>query len=223
MRFVTVVAAACVAFVTQAMADPGYAPGREGARKRTGAPVSSPNRIPSSQLPAGRPGTVQPAGSGPDGMVLVDAYGHPVGRPYPLNSTLTALAARFNGMNLLIDGAAGEADCDSKRCRFGPGLSWAANGNWLLLYASPDCSGRPEVSYRGGVAGFDAVAFPVREDEGSYMYLARNQPRDTWVRSYRNSGETVCVSEAEGAWEATLPLEGVYPTSQFGVAPMRWR
>ncbi len=223
MKFVTVVAAACVVFVTQALADPAHAPGRDPVRKRGGYTVSSPNRIPASQLPPGRPGTLQPAGQGPEGMVLVDAYGRPVGRPYPLHTTLTALVARFNGMNLLIDGAAGEAQCDGARCKFGPGLGWHANGNWLLLYASADCSGRPEVSYRSGVAGFDAVAFPVREDEGQYMVIARNQPRDTWVRSYRNSGETVCVSEPQAYVESTLPLEGVYPLAQFGVAPMRWR
>lgn len=223
MKFVTAFAAACVVFVTQAVADPGHAPGREAARQRTGSPVSSPNRIHSSQLPPGRPGYLQAAGQGPEGMVLVDAHGRVVGRPYPLRTTLTALAARFNGMNLLIDGASGEAQCDGVRCRYGSGLAWFANGNWLLMYSSPDCSGRPDVSYQGGVAGFDAVAFPVREDEAQYMVIARNQPRDTWVRSWRNTGETVCVSESQGSMESTLPLEGVYPLSQFGVAPMRWR
>jgi len=223
MKFVTAIAAACVLLVTQAMADPGNGPGRDGARPRAGVPVSSPNRIPAAQLPPGRPGVLQLAGQGPEGLLLVDAQGRPIGRPYPLRSSLTTLAARFNGMNLLVDGLAGEAQCDDTRCRFGPGLAWAANGAWLLVYASPDCSGRPEVSYQGLAAGFDAVAFPVREDEGLYMVLARNLPRDSWVRSWRNSGETACTAEPAGHVESTLPLEGVYPVSQFGMAPMRWR
>ena len=223
MKFVTAATAAFVLLVTQAMADQGQAQGREAGRARSGSVVSSPNRIPASQLLPGRPGILQPAGMGPEGLVLMDAYGRPIGRPYPLNSTLTALAARFNGMSLLIDGASGEAQCDGTRCKYGPGLDWHANGNWVLLYASPDCAGRPEVSYQSGIAGFDAVAFPVREDERQYMFIARNQPRDTWVRSYRNSGEMECVSESQAHVESTLPLEGVYPLAQFGVAPMRWR
>lgn len=225
MKFATVLAAACVLFVSGAMADPGQPPGREVAGKRTGTPVSSPNRLHPSQLqPAGgRPAYLEPAGRAGEGMVLVDAQGRPLARAHPLRTSSVALTARFNGMNLLIDGLGGEARCDSMRCKFGAGLAWFATGGSLLMYNSPDCSGRPDISYHPGVAGFDAVAFPVREDDGLYMYIARNQPRDTWVRSYRNSAESVCNNEGAGYLESTLPLDAVYPVSQFGASPMRWR
>lgn len=223
MRLFIAALALTAAAVTHAQ--PQHAPANGHGPKRTGTPVNSPNRLQPSQLaPAGgRSVLLEPSGRGGEGLVLVDAQGRALARPHPLRTLSTALSARLNGMNLLIDGLGGEAQCDSMRCKFGAGLAWFPNSSALLTYASPDCSGRPEVSYQQGVAGFDALAFPVQEDGGLYMYVARNLPRDTWVRSYRNSAETVCNAEGQGYLESTLPLDGVYPVSQFGVSPMRWR
>ncbi len=230
MKFITAFAMACAMFVTQAMASPGpgngHGKGQGGGAKSSSTPVGSPNRIHSSQLRAG-PQDVQLSGRSPEGIVLVDAHGRVVGRPAPLRGSVTSLATRFwdgrRELSLLIDGAAGEAECDGARCKYGPGLAWFANGGWLLVYASPDCSGDPKVAHHGTAAGFDAVAFPVREDNGLYMYVARNQPQDVLVGSWRNSGEAQCNREQQAYTESALPLEGAYPTTRFGVAPMRWR
>ncbi len=230
MKFVTAFAAACVMFATQAMAGQGLGQGQGKGQwagsKSASSPVSSPNRTHSAYLQPGRTDSPWPLRS-TEGMTLVDANGRAVGRPYPLRGSTTSLATRFwdgnRELSLLIDGAAGEAECDGARCKFGAGLAWFANGGWLLLYSSPDCSGEPKVAHHGNAAGFDAVAFPVREDNGLYMYVASNQPGDVLVASWRNSGETQCNREHEAYKESALPLKATYPASRFGVAPMRWR
>lgn len=225
MKWFTAIALACMAFVTNAQAQPVHPPGLAAGKKRNGAPVSSPNRIASSQLASGhRPVHLQPPGRGDSSPMLIDAQGREIGRPFPGFWTSRPLVStRLNGMTLMIDGLSSDTQCDGSRCRSGPGLAWEAANNMLLMYASADCSGRPEASFHPSVAGFDAIAFTVREGEGLFMYVARNTPRDTWVRSYRNPFEPVCNSEGQGYAETTLPLEAVYPAEHFGVAPMRWR
>lgn len=195
-------------------------------RKREGVAVPSPNRTPSGQLanPAGAPG-VTPPGRETDGLLLVDRMGRPLGKPHPgfiTNETL--VAARINGQPAVIAGLAPDSQCDGTRCRHHEGLVWGTNAAMMLLYASTDCSGRPEVSYHPSAAGFELVAFAVSEpDGGRFMYVARNAPRDAWVRSWRNTNEVVCTREDQPYIDSTLPLEGVYPVEAFGRPPLRWR
>ncbi|MFD0669476.1 hypothetical protein ACT80S_17280 [Ramlibacter sp. MAHUQ-53] len=232
MRFFTlfVLAGLSAAFtVGEALAAPpfdaaaGLPPGL--ARKREGTPVASPNRMPASQLAgAARPPLVAPPAEGAAGLLLVDRTGRPVGRAHPGFLTHEPLVvARVNGLSTVIAGLAPDMRCDGTRCHYGDSLAWGTNAPLMLVYRRPDCSGTPEVSVHPSAAGFDAIAFAVDEPEGRFIYLARNRPQDSWIRSWRLPGEAGCQRDDTGYAEYTLPLEAVYPAALLGAPPLRWR
>jgi len=207
-----------------AHAQPQHAQANGHGTKRTGSPVASPNRLTSAQLASNsRPPWLAPSDRGTDPLVLVDARGRIVGRSHAGFFNAPLVTTRLQGMSVVIDGLTVNAKCDAVSCRFSPGLDWYGSGTGMLVYPSTDCSGPPELSFPQNVAGFDAIAMAVNDTDGTYLYLARNTPRETWVRSYRNRAENVCQAESPGYPETTLPVEAVYPTSLFGTPPMRWR
>lgn len=222
MRLFIAALALTAAAATHAQPQHAQAPGQ--GSKRNGTPVASPNRMPSAQLAnASRPPSLNPPDRSADPLLLVDARGRIVGRPHAGFFNAPLVTTRLQGMSVVIDGLAVNARCDAASCRFGPGLDWYPSGAGVVVYPSADCSGPPELSFPQNVAGFDAIALAVNDTDGIYLYLARNAPRETWVRSYRTRAENVCISDTEGHPETTLPVDAVYPASQFGTPPMRWR
>lgn len=233
MRFVTPTALAALTGLFASLAAPslaaapaGPAPGH--VRKHTGTPVPSPNRLPASQLGAqARPPQAGLPVEGPTGSLLIDRSGRVVGRAHPGFITHEPLVAtRLNGLSTVIAGLAPDMRCDGQRCLYGDGLVWGTNAPLLLMYRSPDCSGRPVFSYHPSAAGFEAIAFAVDEPEGRFMYVARNAPYEALVRSFRRPGEEGCQREdtgEAGITESVLPLEAVYPAAAVGAPPLRWR
>ncbi len=221
MRFLTFTALAGLVLSLGAQAANGP-PGL--ASKPGGAPVASPNRTPSSQLPGLQRGPLPGPAGEPWGMMLVDRSGRPLGRAHPgfiTNEPLVVM--RINGLTTAVAGLAPDVRCDGARCQYGDSLSWSSNAPVRLVWRSSDCSGPPMVSYHPSAIGFEAIAFAVDDAEGRFLYQARSAPLDAVIGSWRRPGELTCQRGEAVEVEPVLPLEAVFSMKLMGQAPLRWR